>query len=160
MNFNKQDRECIVTLSPSLRSRVNSAKGLSRWAERCFASLSMTNPVLVVKIHNRGPTSMVREDILTAFPSVTMKILAASLDLSPDAVVVVNAAGTIVLVNAQVETMFGYREEELVGQPVEMLLPERLHTLHAAHRARYASAPRLRPMGRWLIVEGRRKDGH
>ncbi len=103
---------------------------------------------------------MVREDILTAFPSVTMKILAASLDLSPDAVVVVNAAGTIVLVNAQVETMFGYREEELVGQPVEMLLPERLHTLHAAHRARYASAPRLRPMGRWLIVEGRRKDGH
>ena len=97
---------------------------------------------------------------MTAFPSVTMEILAASLDLSPDALVVINAAGTIVLVNEQLETMFGYRQEELVGQPVEMLLPERLHTMHAAHRARYARAPRLRPMGRWLIVEGRRKDGH
>ena len=97
---------------------------------------------------------------MTAFPSVTMKILTASLDLSPDALVVINAAGTIILVNAQLETMFGYRQEELVGQQVEVLLPERLHTMHAAHRARYASAPRLRPMGRWLIVEGRRKDGH
>ncbi len=46
MNFNKQDRECIVTLSE--------AKGLSRWAQRCFAALSMTNPVLVVKIHHRA----------------------------------------------------------------------------------------------------------
>ena len=97
---------------------------------------------------------------MTGFPAVTLKILVASLDLSPDALVVINAAGTIILVNAQLETMFGYRQEELVGQPVEMLLPERLHTMHAVHRARYARAPRLRPMGRWLIVEGRRKDGH
>jgi len=51
MNFNKQDRECRVTLSPSLALRVNSAKGLARWAQRCFASLSMTIPVLVVKVH-------------------------------------------------------------------------------------------------------------
>ena len=101
-----------------------------------------------------------RKNILTAFPSVTMKILAASLDLSPDALVVVDVAGTIVLVNEQTETMFGYRQEEMAGQPVEMLLPEGLRALHVAHRARYGRAPRLRPMGRWLIVEGRHKDGH
>ncbi len=46
MNFNNQDRECVVTLS--------AAKGLSRWAERCFAALSMTGPVLVVKVHYRA----------------------------------------------------------------------------------------------------------
>ncbi len=50
MNFNKQDREWIVTLSE--------AKGLSRWAERCFASLSMTIPVLVIKVHNRAATTV------------------------------------------------------------------------------------------------------
>src|SRR2546426_3516220 len=49
MNFNNQDRSCVVTLS--------AAKGLSRWAERCFAALSMTIPILVVKIHNRWTTS-------------------------------------------------------------------------------------------------------
>jgi PAS domain S-box-containing protein len=65
-----------------------------------------------------------------------MNILAAFMDLSPDALVVANAAGNIVLVNAQVETMFGYRQEELVGQPVEMLLPERLHAVHVAHWVR------------------------
>src|SRR5260221_9403486 len=54
MIFNKQDRSYVVTLSPSFRSRVNSAKGLSRWADRCFASLSMTFLVLVVKVHHRA----------------------------------------------------------------------------------------------------------
>jgi MFS family permease len=53
MIFHDQDRSGTVTLSPSLRSRVNSAKGLARWAARCFASLSMTRPVLIVKLHNR-----------------------------------------------------------------------------------------------------------
>ena len=71
--------------------------------------------------------------MLTAFPSVTMNILAAFTDLSPAALAVANAAGNIVLVNAQVETMFGYRQEELAGQPVEMLLPERLHAVRVAH---------------------------
>src|SRR5712691_9737152 len=54
MNFHTHHRYRVVTLSPSLRSRVNSAKGLSRRAERCFAPLSMTLPVLVVKTHYRA----------------------------------------------------------------------------------------------------------
>src|SRR6266851_8892308 len=51
-DFTNQDRECVVTLSPFASLRVNSAKGLSRWAKRCFAALSMTVPTLVVKIHH------------------------------------------------------------------------------------------------------------
>jgi hypothetical protein len=53
MNFHDQDRQGVVTLSPSLRSRVNSAKGLALWAQRCFAALRMTGPVVIVKIHYR-----------------------------------------------------------------------------------------------------------
>jgi hypothetical protein len=59
MNFNKQDRQWVVTLSPSLRSRVNSAKGLFRWAARCFASLSMTMSALVVKLHYRPQGNLI-----------------------------------------------------------------------------------------------------
>src|SRR5260370_8481929 len=54
MKFTNQDRECVVTLSPFASLRVNSAKGLSRWAKRCFAALSMTVPTLVVKLHYRA----------------------------------------------------------------------------------------------------------
>jgi len=54
MNFDKQDREWSVTPEPFAALRGNSAKGLSRWAQRCFAALSMTRPVLVVTIHYQG----------------------------------------------------------------------------------------------------------
>src|SRR5690242_6586299 len=77
----------------------------------------------------------------------------------PDAVVAVDAAGTIVLVNHQAEHLFGYPRVDLIGYPVEVLLPERFHPLHHEHRADYMRDPRMRPMGIGLDLIGRRRDG-
>lgn len=81
------------------------------------------------------------------------------LEAAPDAMVIVNQQGEIVLVNSQTETIFGYSRDELLGQPVEMLLPESLRWQHIDHRARYQQEPRRRPMGEGLDLFGRRRDG-
>src|ERR1700694_1013567 len=81
------------------------------------------------------------------------------LDISPDALVIVDRNGDIALVNGQTEVVFGYARSELLGQPLELLLPQRFHAAHASHRERYFSAPRARPMGVGLHLVGRRKDG-
>ena len=73
--------------------------------------------------------------------------------------VIVDAAGKIVLVNGQTEKMFGYGREELLRESVELLLPERLRDVHRSHRASYARDPRLRRMGVGLELVARRKDG-
>ncbi|HUI05899.1 MAG TPA: PAS domain S-box protein [Verrucomicrobiae bacterium] len=76
----------------------------------------------------------------------------------PDPVVVVDADGRIVRVNQQAEVMFGYQRSELIGQAVEMLIPERFRDSHERHRAAYIGSPHVRPMGVALQLCGRRKD--
>lgn len=83
----------------------------------------------------------------------------ALLDSAPDAMVIVDVSGEIVFVNAQTETLFGYGRQELLGHPVESLLPGRFRESHVAHRTAYLSSPRLRPMGAGLELFGLRKDG-
>src|ERR1700761_8913910 len=61
-------------------------------------------------------------------------------EFSPDAMVLVDATGRIKLVNNQTEKMFGYRREELVGEPAEKLIPERFRSMHVQHRTRYSTA--------------------
>ncbi len=78
---------------------------------------------------------------------------------APDAIVSVDAWGHIVLANAQTEKMFGYPKDELQGQPIEMLLPERFHQIHVGHRDKYIADPHTRPMGSDLDLAGRCKDG-
>ncbi|GFO56446.1 hypothetical protein GMSM_34530 [Geomonas sp. Red276] len=77
----------------------------------------------------------------------------------PDAVVIVNAQGDIVIVNAQTEVLLGYRRDELLGQKIEILVPERFRPRHLRHRAGYFADPRVRPMGAGLELYALKKDG-
>ena len=81
------------------------------------------------------------------------------LDAAPDATVIVGQDGSIRLINEQVEKLFGYEREELLGKPIEALVPERFTLGHPARRSRYIHDPRSRPMGMGLDLYARRKDG-
>jgi PAS domain S-box-containing protein len=81
------------------------------------------------------------------------------LESAPDGVVIVDKAGLIQIVNRQTELLFGYPRSELLGQPVEVLLPERFRERHVSHRDGYQRNPHTRPMGTELELFGRRKDG-
>jgi PAS domain S-box-containing protein len=81
------------------------------------------------------------------------------LESAPDAIVIVDRDGRITLANAQAERNFGYPRDELLNQPVEILVPETLRDRHQHHRADYAAKPHTRAMGEGMELHGRRKDG-
>ena len=81
------------------------------------------------------------------------------IESAPDAVVIADGKGRIHLVNAQTERMFGYQRDELLGQPLEMLMPKRFRRGHQSHRAHYLGAPRVRAMRTGLDLFGLRKNG-
>ena len=80
-------------------------------------------------------------------------------EFSPDAILVIDSAGKITETNGQVAKFFGYTREELLGQAVESLVPERFRSTHPNHRSDYGAHPRTRQMGVGLELFGRRKDG-
>jgi PAS domain S-box-containing protein len=81
------------------------------------------------------------------------------LEAAPDGIVVLDSKGAICIVNSQTERMFGYTREELIGQPIELLVPERYRGRHIADRDQYLGAPKTRPMGAGRSLTGLTKDG-
>ncbi len=81
------------------------------------------------------------------------------LEQCPDATVVADQKGRMLFINRQTEALFGYTRKELLGQPVEQLIPARFHGAHRQHRTGYAAEPRTQSMGANLQVFGRHRDG-
>src|SRR5215471_489601 len=82
----------------------------------------------------------------------------AVLETSPLGILTVRSDGRVAWANARIESLFGYARDELIGQPVEILLPERFGTAHSRHRDGFFAEPRVRPMGLGLDLAARRKD--
>ena len=81
------------------------------------------------------------------------------LESAPDSMIVVDKSGDIALVNSQTEILFGFQRNELLGKPIEILIPERYRARHTGHRNSFFSDPKVRPMGRDLELYGRQKNG-
>jgi PAS domain S-box-containing protein len=119
-------------------------------------------------VHSRGRIERDGSGAAVSMRGVTLDITGrkqaeerfrALVEAAPSAMLQIDAAGTIVLVNAVAETTFGYPRQELVGRPVETLIPERLREAHFAHRAAYVLDARARAMGAGRELFARRKDG-
>ena len=95
---------------------------------------------------------------MTPLTSLADGMFVALLEAVPDAMVCVAADGRVALVNAQAERLFGYERAELIGQPVENLVPDADRAVHPGHWAGYLADPRHRPMGAGLPLAGRRRD--
>src|ERR1019366_5030373 len=91
-------------------------------------------------------------------PLVPDDLLTSAIEVCPFAIVMVGPRGNIVLANGELERMFGYAHDELVGQGIDMLVPANLRTRHAENRAEFAAQPEMRA-AKSRIVSGRRKDG-
>ncbi|MBI4463535.1 MAG: PAS domain S-box protein [Acidobacteria bacterium] len=110
------------------------------------------------------PANLGRRMILVVLEDLTERKRAEErfrnlLEAAPDAVVIVNSEGRIEMVNFAAEKLFGYRRDELAGQPVERLVPKRFREPHVEHRKRFSEEPHLRPMNAGLELYGLRKDG-
>jgi len=83
----------------------------------------------------------------------------SALDAAPDAMIIIDEDGVVRFANHQLTALFGYAHDEIIGQPVERLMPERFHARHLEHRVDYFARGRMRPMGAGFALFGRRRDG-
>jgi PAS domain S-box-containing protein len=107
----------------------------------------------------QGRNGLGSTENIRAAPAGGAERFRALFELAPDAMVIVDHRGVIRLVNAQTEEMFGYGRGELVGRPVEILLPDRFRADHPGRRLAYAARQQVRPMGAGLELFGLRRDG-
>lgn len=144
-----------------LLSHVSAATLASKMAKYArnlsmtFVALALLLALLSGLIAYQGERRRQNEAMLRASETRFRSLL----DSAPDAIVIVDKQGHITLTNIQTENWFGYSREELLGQPVEILVPERFRETHVPQREHYQTAPSTRPMGRDVELYGLRKDG-
>ena len=152
-----REREAEVMAAVGLGERVDQYETRRRRKDGTTVEVSLT----MSPIADRAGTII---GVATVARDVTERQRANArfrglMEAAPDAMVCVDRDGRIALVNAQTERLFGYGRDQLVGQPVEILVPDQARGLHPAHRAGYLADPRARPMGAGLELAGRRRDG-
>ena len=91
--------------------------------------------------------------------STPPELARSALDAAPDAMIMIDDSGSICYANRQVSALFGYSNDDVIGRPVEVLMPERFRNRHVDHRNRFVANLRVRPMGQGLELYGRRADG-
>jgi two-component system, sensor histidine kinase len=91
--------------------------------------------------------------------TIPSELARSALDAAPDAMIIIDGSGAIRFANRQVSSVFGYAHDEIVGQSVGLLMPERFRMEHITHREQYMRSPRARAMGPGLELYGRRADG-
>jgi PAS domain S-box-containing protein len=142
--------------------------GLEGLVKAATALLSSATAVLLVRLLPQAlalpsPTALEAANAALAAEVDRRKIAEERyrtlLESAPDGMVISDATGCITFANAQTEALFGMPRAELIGQNIEILIPERLRRSHVGHRTAYLDEPRLRPMGAGLALHGRRRDG-
>ena len=91
--------------------------------------------------------------------TIPAELARGALEAAPDAIIIIDASGTVCYANKQVSALFGYAHDDIIGQSVERLMPERFRGRHVGHREGYSRNVRLRPMGAGLTLFGQRQNG-
>jgi len=120
--------------------------------------LAVSSSIVLAVLVWRGTRALEQVDSAVEALQQSQAFFQALFASSPDGVIVVDHEGRIVQINTQAVELFGYQAEDLLGQAVEILIPERFRHTHGTWRANYMAAPRARPMGTGLKLMGRRKD--
>jgi PAS domain S-box-containing protein len=144
----------MITRARHLPLRVSG--DIARKDGRITCALGILAPMHLPDGSLRGFAAVMHDDTERRHAEAKFRGL---LDSAPDAMIGVNPDGSIVFANLQAEALFGYSRDELLGQQMEMLLPERVRERHVQHRELFAAQPKTRPMGAGLELSARHRDG-